>query len=221
MPLGNPTLVRWVSLGNVRHHVTFSRHSCEPKHVSIIWKISFILCVFVRVLTFTNCDKTDMREEGIENRARIIWGNVLLSEQYYPILDVGALGRRFWLWGLQRGSGFHFSASASQRRAAKYSFRSQHFLLFLPWLKSSGFTQTSRRLRQGWPVYSPISQWASKTHICHTNYSKHCHKLKKKKSHDGHKWSHMCAGVCMHVCKYSKRLFPIQVNSFKWLSAVC
>lgn len=64
--------MRWVSLGNVRHHVTFSRHSCEPKHVSIIWKISFILCVFVRVLTFTNCDKTDMREEGIENRARII-----------------------------------------------------------------------------------------------------------------------------------------------------
>lgn len=108
MPLGNPTLVRWVSLGNVRHHVTFSRHSCEPKHVSIIWKISFILCVFVRVLTFTNCDKTDMREEGIENRARIIWGNVLLSEQYYPILDVGALGRRFWLWGCREGLGFIF-----------------------------------------------------------------------------------------------------------------
>lgn len=106
MPLGNPTLVRWVSLGNVRHHVTFSRHSCEPKHVSIIWKISFILCVFVRVLTFTNCDKTDMREEGIENRASIIWGNVLLSEQYYPILDVGALGRRFWLWGCREGLGF-------------------------------------------------------------------------------------------------------------------
>lgn len=108
MPLGNPTLVRWVSLGSVRHHVTFSRHSCEPKHVSIIWKISFILCVFVRVLTFTNCDKTDMREEGIENRARIIWGNVLLSEQYYPILDVGALGRRFWLWDCSEGLGFIF-----------------------------------------------------------------------------------------------------------------
>lgn len=72
MPLGNLTLVRWLSPGSVRHHVTFSRHSCEPKHVSIIWKISFIPCVFVRVLTFTNCDKTDMREEGIENRERII-----------------------------------------------------------------------------------------------------------------------------------------------------
>lgn len=108
MPLGNPTLVRWVSRGSVRHHVMFSRHSCEPKHVSIIWKISFILCVFVRVLTFTNCDKTDMREEGIENRARIIWGNVLLSEQYYPILDAAVLGRRFWLWGHARRLGFIF-----------------------------------------------------------------------------------------------------------------
>lgn len=28
--------------------------------------------------------------------------------------------------------------------------------------EETGFTQTSRRLRQGWPVYSPISQWASK-----------------------------------------------------------
>lgn len=58
----------------------------------------------------------------------------MLSEQYYPILDVGALGRKVLALRLQKGSGFHFSASASQGRAAKYSFRSQHFLLFLLWL---------------------------------------------------------------------------------------
>lgn len=112
--------------------------------------------------------KTDMREEGIENRARIIWGNVLPGEQYYPILDVGSTGKEVLALGLRKGSGFHFSASASQKRAAKYSF----LLSTLPALptlaqKETGFTQTARRPEQGgWPVYSPISQWALKTHIC-------------------------------------------------------
>lgn len=173
MPLGNPTLVRWVSLGSVRHHVTFSRHSCEPKHVSIIWKISFILCVFVRVLTFTNCDKTDMREEGIENRARIIWGNVLLSEQYYPILDVRALGRRFLALGLQRGSGFHFSASASQRRAAKYSFRSQHFLLFLLWLRRrQASLKHHSDLGRGGQFILPFLDGCQNSHLLHELHRK-------------------------------------------------
>ncbi|CAB1450128.1 unnamed protein product, partial [Pleuronectes platessa] len=58
-----------------------------------------------------------------------------LIEQYYPTLDVGALGRRFWLRGLQReGLGFIFQQVQAKGRAAKYSFRSQHFLLFLRWL---------------------------------------------------------------------------------------
>lgn len=81
----------------------------------------------------------------------------MLSEQYYPILDAGALGRRSWLSALRRGSGFHFSASASQSRAAKYSFYSQHFLFFPLWL---GRRQASLKrhvgLARGGRLFAPF-----------------------------------------------------------------
>lgn len=67
----------------------------------------------------------------------------MLSEQYYPISgkEVLALGAAERVWVS------FFGASASQGRAAKYSFYSQHFLFFLLWLgEETGFTQTSQRL---------------------------------------------------------------------------
>lgn len=68
----------------------------------------------------------------------------MLSEQYYPISgkEVLALGAAERVWVS------FFGASASQSRAAKYSFYSQHFLFFPLWLgEETGFTQTSRRLK--------------------------------------------------------------------------
>ena len=211
MPLGNPTLVRWVSLGSVRHRVTFSRHSCEPKHVSIIWKISFILCVFVRVLTFTNCDKTDMREEGIENRARIIWGNVLLSEQYYPILDVGALGRRSWLWSCREGLGFIF-----RQVQAKGRLPSTAFTLNTSCSSLSGRQASLKRhvhLARGGQLILPSLELRQNITSA-TLITANAVINKVPKLILGNKRKDICR--CLHMCKCRKSVFPTYGNSFNW-----
>lgn len=66
------------------------------------------------------------------------------------------LGRRSWLRGCGRGSGFHFSASAKP----KESCQAQLLLSTLPALpplarKETGFTQTLQGLSQGWPAHFP------------------------------------------------------------------
>lgn len=83
--------------------------------------------------------------------------------------------------------------------------------------KETGFTQTSHRLSQGWPAYSPISQCMSKTCICHINYSRHTHEWSAEMDTLlSRKWK----GVrrCLHTGKYRKRPAPLYINSFKWLT---
>lgn len=137
----------------------------------------------------------------------------MLSEQVLPNPGwLGELGRKVLaLEGLHRGSGFHFSASASQRRAAKVQL-SLSTLPALPALdpgRRQASLKHSAGLKQGWPACAPISQPTSVSGMMpntsiNTTLTERVIKSQVIR----------CSQVFACMQKYNKRALPIHVNSF-------